>query len=716
MWFHSQRLYVCRHVLPVVAGLLSAICLGTPAAAQSQSPYTYNLFGTPGLIDMPTAQSAEDAELSFTTSHFAGTTRNTLSFQITPRLSGSFRYSKIDDFSGAGRDLFDRSFDLRYRLFDETARSPAVAVGLQDFVGTGIYSGEYIVATKTFGNRLTVTGGIGWGRFGTYNGFTNPLGILDERFETRPGGFTGTGGQIESARWFRGDAAIFGGLAYKATDNLTLKAEYSSDAYEIEEGRIGLFERKSPLNFSIDYKFRNNLHMQAYYLYGDTVGVSFTLLTNPRHPGVNGGAGPAPVPVLRRAPGAARDLGWTSAPGREVQARQQTASLLAADGMTLEAMRLSPRAATVHIRNARYLARPEAIGRTARILSRTLPASVETFTIIPVENGVPLSATTLNRTDIETLEFHPDGPWLSYARAEIADAADSLEGSTYNPVLYPAFSWSIGPYVSASYFDPDEPVRIDAGLRLNARYDIAPGWVLSGMLQQKLAGNQGDSTRPSDSKIEKVRSEGFLYAREDSLTIQELMLAHYFRPGKDLYGRVTAGYLEREYGGVSGEVLWKPVGSRLALGAELNYVKQRDFDQLFGFRDYDVITGHASAYFDLGNGYHTQVDAGRYLAGDWGATFTLDRTFANGWSIGAYATFTDVSFDDFGEGSFDKGLRFTVPLDHLLGRPTGQTYKTVVQPLTRDGGARVRVSGRLYDTVRSYHNPKLKESWGRFWR
>lgn len=52
----------------------------------------------------------------------------------------------------------------------------------------------------------------GWGRLGTYNGFTNPLGALDARFKTRPGGFTGTGGQPEIDKWFRGDAAFFGGL------------------------------------------------------------------------------------------------------------------------------------------------------------------------------------------------------------------------------------------------------------------------------------------------------------------------------------------------------------------------------------------------------------------------------------------------------------------------------------------------------------------------
>lgn len=694
--------------------LVSAGLLLLPAAAQTQG-YSYSTYGTVGLIDMPTAQSAADAELAATFSKFANTTRSTLSFQITPRLSGSFRYSKIEDFSSGGGALFDRSFDLRYRFVDETDSRPAIAVGLQDFIGTGVYSGEYIVATKSFSPRLTFTGGIGWGRLGSHNGFSNPLGVINDRFDTRPGRDFGRGGEIEATGWFRGDAALFGGVAWQATDKLTLKAEYSSDAYGTES-RNASFEHKSPFNFGLDYEIRDDIHLQAHYLYGSTLGFTLNLLTNPRHPVANGGKGPAPLPVQRRAPGENSDLGWTQAEGVKSSLRDQTNVLLASDGMALEAMKIQANAVIVHIRNERYLARPEAIGRTARLLTRVMPASIETFTIIPVENGIPLSAVTVNRSDIENLEHEADGAWQSYARADITDAANSLEGASYFASRYPNFTWSVGPYVKASYFDPDEPVRLDTGLRLQGRYDLAPGWIVSGSVQHRLAGNIGDADRKSNSVLPRVRSEAVRYAREGETALEHLTLAHYFRPGKDLYARVTAGYLETQFGGVSSELLWKPVASRLALGAEANYAVQRDFDQRFGFQDYEIATGHLSAYYDFGNGYLGQIDAGRYLAGDYGATFTLDRVFANGWSLGAYATFTDVSFDDFGEGSFDKGLRFTVPLTHVLGQPSNKTYKAVIQPITRDGGARLKVQGRLYDSVRSYHTPEMKDSWGRFWR
>ena len=84
--------------------------------------------------------------------------------------------------------------------------------------------------------------------------------------------------------------------------------------------------------------------------------------------------------------------------------------------------------------------------------------------------------------------------------------------------------------------------------------------------------------------------------------------------------------------------------------------------------------------------------------------------------MGGYFTLTDVPFDTFGEGSFDKGIRITIPVDFIFGQPTRREVNSTLQSLTRDGGARVEVDGRLYDIVRQGHYADLEDSWGRFWR
>ncbi len=686
--------------------------LAMPALGSAQ---TQTAFGTPGLVDMPTAQSAPDAELSSTVTYFAGSLRTTLSFQITPRLSGSFRYSTVERIKRGGGPLFDRSFDLRYRILDERKYLPAIAIGFQDIIGTGIYAGEYFVATKHITPKVTVTGGIGWGRFATFNGFANPLGGLDSSFNTRPTGFTGTGGIVEAGRWFRGDAAFFGGVSWQATPKLTLKAEYSTDGYTRETAR-GLFQRKSPYNFGLDYKVSKGINLHANYLYGSEAGLGVTFKLNPKEPTIVSGLEKAPQPVRVRLPSNVADLGWTNLPNAPANIRKAANQLMAKDGLVLEAMSIKARSTTVRVRNTRYTASAEAIGRTARILTQVMPDSVETFNIVPVARGMALSKVTLKRTDMEMLEHDVNASALSYKRAKISDAAGRDSDLVFTKGLYPRFRWGLGPYLSASYFDPDSPVRAEIGVEASAAFDIAPGLVFSGAIRQRATGNKHTATRVSDSTIRRVRSDGNIYDRQGNPAITNLTLAYNFRPAKNLYGRVTVGYLEKMYGGISTELLWKPVDSPFALGAEINYLKQRDFNQLFGFQNYEVATGHLSAYWDMGNGFHSEASVGRYLGGDVGGTLKLERIFSNGWRVGAYATLTDTDFNDFGEGSFDKGLTITVPLDHFIGTPKRKIYNAVLQPLTRDGGARLKVNGRLYETIRADHNPELVNSWGRFWR
>ena len=213
-----------------------------------------------------------------------------------------------------------------------------------------------------------------------------------------------------------------------------------------------------------------------------------------------------------------------------------------------------------------------------------------------------------------------------------------------------------------------------------------------------------------------MRRNQDLYTEEGNPGIEYLAFAHYGRLADTVFGRVTLGYLEEMYGGISTEVLWKPVQSRWALGGELNYVLQRDFDKRLGFQDYETATGHVSAYYAFPNGFHGQIDLGRYLAGDWGGSFSVDREFENGWRVGAYFTLTNMPFDEFGEGSFDKGFRVTIPTDFILGKPNRANVATELQSLNRDGGARLDVNGRLYEIVRDGHYGDMSASWGRFWR
>ncbi|WP_373355112.1 YjbH domain-containing protein [Pseudoroseicyclus sp. CXY001] len=682
-------------------GMAALIAAGAGALSAEEAPHL-NSFGLPGLIDMPNGQPLPPDSLSLTLFGFDGEYRTTLAYQITPRITGVFRYIALP-----GADYFDRSFDLHVLLAEEGEIMPAVRLGLVDFGGTGLFSSEYVAATKEIAPGLELTGGIGWGRLAGRGAFANPLARIDDYFADRPEGRTiEDTGRIRADVFFRGDAALFGGVRWTPTDQLSFAAEYSSDTYPFEGRRLG-FTQDSPLNVSASYRFANGGELTAAYLYGNTIGISYGRTFFPGNTAIPGGTAAAPPPLVPRQ--SAEALGWTLPASAPVRGPDLLELSLGTLGLGSQGLTVNGSEAVLRLENPTYFPPSQAIGRAARVMANTLPASVETLVIVPVVAGMPTSEIRLRRSDLEALEYDLDGAWLSYARADISDAADQpvLEGT--------GFRWALAPILRRSYFDPDAPLRLEAGLALSASYNPTPGLFFSGQIYQPLLGNLDSIRRRSNSILPHVRSDSALYAVETETEITWATVEQFFRPGPNLYGRMTVGILEQMYGGASAELLWRPASSRLALGAEVNYAVQRDFDGL-GFRDYDVITGHASAYYDMENGYTARIDAGRYLAGDWGATFTLDRVFANGASVGAFFTLTDVSFDDFGEGAFDKGIVISLPVQAIAGTPSRVRITEVFRPVLRDGGARLNVRNRLYDLTAEYGTPQLGESWGRFWR
>ena len=689
--------------------VVSAILAGSGVTAQET---TYTLYGTPGMVEMPTARSAPDGEIFATYSHWRLQQKTSLTFQITPRLSGTFRYSGIDERNGPGTaGTFDRSFDLRYRFIDEGEMMPAVAIGIQDFMGTGLLSGEYVVATKSVTDNIDVTGGIGWGRLGSRNGFSNPFGVLGSSFYTRPTLDFGVGGEVSGGQFFRGNAAFFGGIDYRHSEKLSFQLEYSSDAYRGETAN-GAFQSRTPFNLGMIYRPTSNIALSLAYLQGSELAGGITVAVNPTQRIAPSGleSGPMPIAALGGNREAAASWNLGAEPRDDLNADLKEA------GLGLVAFEQNGATLRVQYANDRYRSEAQAMGRMARILTNHIPDSVSRITLEPMRNGIPLSSITFERSDLEAQEIRANGAnQLMYA-STVADAG-SLTGLV-GVSEEDKFNWGLIPYMQLVLFNGNAPVQADFGAELSASYAIQPNLVLSGNLRQSLSGR---GIQPARVEVENgypnVRTYGHLYGAGGGPVITNLALTHYGRPGENLYSRASVGYFETMFGGVSGELLWKPVDSRLALGAELNYVAQRDFDMLLGFQDYDVLTGHLSAYYDFENGFQGQVDVGRYLAGDLGATFAIDREFENGWKVGAYFTVTDMPFEAFGEGSFDKGIRVTAPIDFFLGNPSRRSLSSNLNSLSRDGGARLQMDGRLYEFVREGHTAgQMGDTWGRFWR
>ena len=99
-----------------------------------------------------------------------------------------------------------------------------------------------------------------------------------------------------------------------------------------------------------------------------------------------------------------------------------------------------------------------------------------------------------------------------------------------------------------------------------------------------------------------------------------------------------------------------------------------------------------------------------------GATTTISRKFGSGWEVGGYATLTDVPFDTFGEGSFDKAIYVSVPIDWIVSSPNRTKRRLTLRPITRDGGAQLSSARRLYREIENFQNANITREFGRLWK
>jgi hypothetical protein len=106
--------------------LMSLILSAAPLASD---------FGTTGLIDIPTARMSSDGTLTTTAAIQSRTNSYAISYQATPWLEGTFRYTGFTDTSYT----YDRNYEAKLRLWKEDDYLPQVAIGIRDLVGTGVW-------------------------------------------------------------------------------------------------------------------------------------------------------------------------------------------------------------------------------------------------------------------------------------------------------------------------------------------------------------------------------------------------------------------------------------------------------------------------------------------------------------------------------------------------------------------------------------------------
>lgn len=721
--------WVCAVAL---AALIGTSGLADAAAAQSRLEPTASDYGGVGLMQTRTARFHDDGDLSVGYFHGFPWTRFMVNFQALPWLEVTARYGDFNSGTSSTLADRDRSVDAKILLWPESDLLPQVAVGFQDFMGTGHYSGEYLVASKRWFD-LDFTFGVGWGRLGSRGDLDNPLSLLSKRFDRRSD--SGGGGGLLSLDWFQGrDIAIFGGIEYHTPiDGLSLKLELSGDDMPLERNNPE-FSLESRLNVGASYRISDWADLGVSFENGNTVmlrglvGLNLgkkpmPIVIDQPPPAVKPRveqSGPRPIGTVRAEARAASGASQPAAPPRHEADRADEQAALALIAALREA-RLPPLAAEVRTREAtaivaheRYRHLTKLIGRVARVMATVLPPTVERFTIAVWTGGLEVSRVALFRGDVERAASYSGSPEETWMHTMILSPEGSLPPSFVDAGTYPRFTWGLEPKLRQQFMDPADAFRYQLWAALSGHVELFRGFSVTGTLGKSLYGNLDEIKAAPASDLPHVRTDIAKYLKEGSESLERLQADYLFNLAPDWYGRVSGGLFEPMFGGIGGEVLYRPQGRRWALGLELNHVRQRDYNQMLDFRDYEVTTGHLSAYYALPfYDLNAAVHAGRYLAGDWGATFELSRRFPTGVEVGAFATLTNVPFEKFGEGSFDKGVFISIPLDMFLPYPTTSVGSIVLHSLTRDGGQRLAIGNRLYGVTEAGNSRLIKESWNR---
>jgi hypothetical protein len=666
----------------------AAVLLLPCGLAHGEPRYTQNDFGGVGLLQTPTARMAPAGELSVNASRTDPYTRYSLSLQPFDWLEGSFRYTAITNRAYGPESLSgdqsykDKAVDAKIRLWQESHWLPQVALGFQDIGGTGLFSSEYFVSNKRVGN-FDFSVGVAWGYMGSRGDFDNPLGWVDERFDTRPPS-EGTGDL--NANYFRGSPSLFGGVAYQTPwAPLSLKLEYEGNDYK-NEPKDNDIKQDSPINVGAVFKLTDSIDLSAAWERGNTAMFGITLHTNfASRKTPTKTYDPPAEPLPAQAPVTSPDqVNWAN-----VSQRLQNNAGYKVERITQRGSEL-----LVYGEQSRYFYSAKAVGRASRILDNSVNDDIDWFTLVNKRYDMPLEETSVPRETFREVVNHQEPLQDLHRATEVNAAVPHTETTLFTGARDP-FSYGLGLGYKQNIGGPDGLLyQLTADADAEYRFTRDTWW--SGLLSVNLLNNYDKFTYDAPSGLPRVRTDLRKYLTTSDVTMPTFQLNHAKQLDKDLYGMVYGGYLESMFAGVGGEVLFRPAGQRWSVGADLNFVRQRDFDQGFGLRDYSTVTGHITGYTDLPFEAQAAVSVGRYLARDWGTTIDLSREFRNGVRFGGWVTLTTATKEEYGEGSFDKGIYISIPFDELMSVSTMRRANIVWAPLTRDGGARLNRSYSLH--------------------
>lgn len=679
-----------------------------------------NLNGQTGLINMPDGRLEADG--TFRSGFYFARPYSGIQAGVTllPFLEASGRFNRFmgvpTQFTEAqGNDYGDNKdkvFDLKLRLLSEGPWWPALAVGANDVIGTELFRSQYVAASKRLG-PLDVT--VGAAR-----------GVIDGAF----------GGARLDVPWVPGLRLV---AEYDAND-------YRKHAYAVQSG-IATKEKGGAAGVEYEWGW---LTTQLSYQRDEPAFLTYVSVPLEERSYVPKFDEPEPDVRIVPRPSAAQ---WKA---ESKHRRDVVNALLAQDFRNVQVSYADGTLRAV-LTNSRISTVPRAIGRATRILVARAPLETQAIEVTYTLRDLPV--VTYRFADLEALqnyfvgnvpkrklaekvEIRPAGPMDAEAAGSAEEdrmaAEEALEAAASTSVPFglrfsdegvpvtlrseDAFQNRMNIRPSADIFFNDPSGIFHYGIHLLGSVErrVSSGWWLSGSVRLTVLEDVSEVTQPSNSRLPHVRTDVAEYYRATKFRLNNLMLNRYFQMSDHDYGRVSAGIYEDMFAGAGGQWLHLFEKSNFAADVAVDWLRQRDFEGWFGFRDYRTVTALGSLHWQLPKGMKMTLRGGRFLAKDRGVRAEVKRRFLSGVELGAWYTVTNGKDETPpgrpGSPYFDKGIFFSMPFAPFLTLDTQGGRGMSVSPWTRDVGQMVRSPGDLYSLMEKarYHDMRVADGLSEF--
>jgi hypothetical protein len=675
---------------------------------------SFSNYGTIGVINNPSARFLPEGTYGLTWSANDPYLKGSIVAYPFSWMEASYQYTDINNalysdspaFSGS-QSFKDKSFDAKFKLINEGVYIPAVAVGFRDLAGTGIFSGEYIVASKMY-KGFDLTLGMGFGTLSGGTGISNPFYELSDRFRSRS--FEGgQGGEISINSFFGGEAALFAGLEYYLPfmQGARLKLEYDSINYR-REGLLKIFDDvDSKYNFGFALPLSKSFTIKAAITRGNqfNFGFSYSGFMRDRNPVIPKNDPYVPVPF-------SKNVQNVTAKSEELLYKAAL-KYLGERQFYLQTAKIENSELAIGYAQSKYHNYAMASGRAIRTLDEIAPEYIDTFVLTNVNAKTDLYTIKISRESFRKYEQLKLTDSL-LNDSEIYSDSEASKDHTFRPgINFPVFFYKFSPDLRYQIGGPDGFFFGDLALALHAETILRKNINIQFKARAGIYDNMGDLKLASDSVLPRVRTDVVKYLKSSKdANISRFQLNIFGNPRNSIYTKFSAGILEDMFVGFGGEVLYRPFASMFAVGAEVWRVQQRDYQMLFGLKDYETTTGHITGYLHHpGTGIQFKLSGGRYLAEDSGLTFDFSRMFDSGVQIGAWFSKTDISAEEFGEGSFDKGFYFNVRIDSFFTKYNRGYTGFGLRPLTRDGAAKLGPGYHLYGVTDQGSITNILKDW-----